>query len=163
MRLIASADRNWAIGCKNELLVRIPEDMKRFREMTTDNIVIMGRKTLESFPNGKPLKNRINIVITKNKEYKAQGAVVVYSIEEAIAEAEKYSDKIAFVIGGGSIYKDMLKYCDTAYITYIDHSYSADTFIDNLDKMTDEWYLAEESEENTYFDLEYYYRTYKRK
>lgn len=163
MRLIASADKNWAIGYKNELLVRIPDDMKRFREMTTGNIVIMGRKTLESFPNGKPLKNRINIVITKNKNYKADGAVIVHSVEEAVKEANKYSDKIAFVIGGGSIYKDMLKYCDTAYITYIDYAYSADTFLPNLEKMTDEWEMTEESDENTYFDLEYYYRTYKRK
>lgn len=123
----------------------------------------MGRKTLNSFPNGKPLKNRVNIVITKDTNFKADGAIVVNSIEEAVKEAEKYNDKEAYVIGGGSIYEQMLPYCDTAYVTYIDNSYSADTFIPNLDKLTDEWYIADESDECTYFDIEYYFRTYKRK
>lgn len=163
MKLIVAADKNWGIGCKNELLVRIPDDMKRFREFTTGNVVIMGRKTLESFPNAKPLKNRINIVITRNENYKAEGAVIVHSIDEAVEEAKKYADKDIYVIGGGSIYRDMLEYCDTAYVTYLDYAYEADTFIPKIGEMPDEWYLSEESEENTYFDLEYYYRTYKRK
>lgn len=163
MNLIFSADKNWAIGYKNELLIRIPDDMKQFREKTTGKVVIMGRKTLESFPNSKPLKNRLNIVITTRKDYKVDGAVVVHSIQEALEEVKKYRSEDLFVIGGGSIYKDMLSYCDTAYVTYIDHEYAADTFVPNLDEMQDEWYLAEESEENTYFDLEYYFRTYKRK
>lgn len=162
MNMIFSVDRNWAIGYKNNLLVRIPDDMKQFREKTTGRVVIMGRKTLESFPNGKPLKDRVNIVITNRADYKADGAVIVHSIEEALEEAKKYNTEDVFVIGGGSVYKDMIQYCDTAYVTYIDHAYAADTFIPNLDKM-EEWYIAEESDENTYFDLEYYYRTYKRK
>ena len=163
MNLIVAVDKNWAIGYKNELLVSIPEDMKFFREMTTGKVVIMGKNTLESFPHSKPLKNRVNIVIALERDYKVEGATVVYSIDEALEEAEKYNTEDIFVIGGGSIYKQMLQYCDTAYITYVDFAYSADTFIPNLDEMTDEWYLAEESEENTYFDLEYYFRTYKRK
>lgn len=162
MKLIVAVDRNWAIGYKNNLLVRIPEDMKQFREKTTGNVVIMGRKTLESFPNGKPLKDRVNIVITTREDYKAGDAIVVHSIEEAVAEATKYNTENVFVIGGGSIYRDMLKFCDTAYVTYIDHAYAADTFIPSLDE-SESWHLAEESEENTYFDLEYYYRTYIRK
>lgn len=163
MNLIFSVDKNWAVGYKNNLLVRIPDDMKQFREKTTGNVVIMGRKTLESFPNSKPLKNRVNIVITGKKDYEVEGAVIVHSIEEAVEEAEKYASKDIFVIGGGSVYKEMLEYCDTAYVTYIDYEYAADTFIPNLDRMIDEWELTEESEENTYFDLEYYYRIYKRK
>ena len=163
MNLIFSADKNWAIGYKNELLIRIPDDMKQFREKTTGKVVIMGRKTLESFPNSKPLKNRLNIVITTRKDYKVEGAVIVHSIDEALEVAKKYQSEDVFVIGGGSIYKDMLSYCDTAYVTYIDHEYAADTFIPNLDEMQDEWELVDESEENTYFDLEYYFRTYKRK
>lgn len=163
MNLIFSVDKNWAIGYKNELLIRIPDDMKQFREKTTGKVVIMGRKTLESFPNSKPLKNRLNIVITTRKDYKVEGAVIVHSIDEALDVAKKYQSEDVFVIGGGSIYKDMLSYCDTAYVTYIDHEYAADTFIPNLDEMQDEWELVDESEENTYFDLEYYFRTYKRK
>ena len=163
MNLIVAVDNNWAIGYKNDLLISIPDDMKFFRETTTGNVIIMGRKTLNSFPNGKPLKNRVNIVITKDANFKADGAIVVNSIEEAVKEAEKYNDKEAYVIGGGSIYEQMLPYCDTAYVTYIDNSYSADTFIPNLDKLTEEWYIANESDECTSFDIEYYFRTYKRK
>ena len=80
-------------------------------------------------------------------------------MEEELAQ---YDTEDVYVIGGGSIYKQMLQYCDTAYITYVDHEYAADTFIPNLDQMTDEWQMVEEGEENTYFDLEYYFRIYKR-
>ena len=163
MNFIVAVDKNWAIGYKNDLLVSIPDDMKFFRETTTGKVVIMGKNTLESFPGKKPLKNRVNIVIALEKDYKVEGATVVYSIEEALEEVKKYDDKDVFVIGGGSIYRQMLPYCDTAYITYIDHEYAADTFIPNLDEMQDEWYIAEESEEYTYFDIESYFRTYKRK
>ena len=81
---------------------------------------------------------------------------MVYSIEEALEEAKKYNTEDVFVIGGGSIYKQMLPYCDTAYVTYVDYEYAADTFIPNLDEMSDEWEMVEESEENTYFDRRYY-------
>ena len=153
MNLIVAVDKNWAIGYKNDLLVSIPDDMKFFRETTTGKVVIMGKNTLE----------RVNIVIALEKDYKVDGATVVYSIEEALEEAKKYNTEDVFVIGGGSIYKQMLPYCDTAYVTYVDYEYAADTFIPNLDEMPDEWEMVEESEENTYFDLEYYFRTYKRK
>lgn len=163
MNFIVAVDKNWAIGYKNELLVSIPDDMKFFRKTTTGKVVIMGKNTLESFPGKKPLKNRVNIVIALEKDYKVEGATVVYSIEEALEEAKKYNTEDVFVIGGGSIYRQMLPYCDTAYITYINNEYAADTFIPNLAQMQDEWYLAEESEENTYFDIEYFFRIYKRK
>lgn len=163
MNMIVAVDKNWAIGNNNKLLVSIPDDMKFFRETTTGKVVIMGKNTLESFPNSKPLKNRVNIVIALEKDYKVEGATVVYSIEEALEEAKKYNTEDVFVIGGGSIYRQMLKYVDTAYVTYVDHAYAADTFIDNLDHLTDEWYIDYESDELTYFDLIYYFRTYKRK
>lgn len=162
MNLIAAVDKNWAIGNKNGLLVSIPEDMKFFRETTSGKVVVMGKNTLESFPNAKPLKNRVNIVITSKKDYKVEGAIVVNSIEEALEEVKKYDSEQVYVIGGGSIYEQMLQYCDTAYITYIDYAYEADTFIPNLDEHN-AWELVEESEEKTYFDLEYYFRVYKNK
>ena len=93
MNLIVSVDKNWAIGYQNKLLVRIPGDMKNFRRLTTDNVIVMGRKTLESFPQGQPLSNRVNIVLTKNKDYQVKGAVVVHSMEELMEELKRYEDK----------------------------------------------------------------------
>ena len=81
MNIIVAVDKNWAIGKENKLLVSIPADMKFFRSTTTGKVVVMGRKTLESFPNGLPLKNRTNIVLTKDKNYKVKDAIIVHSIE----------------------------------------------------------------------------------
>lgn len=160
MKLIVAVDKNWAIGKNNKLMWSIPADMKFFRETTKGNIVIMGRKTLESFPQGQPLKNRVNIVITGNKNYKVKGAVVVHSIEEAVEEAKKYDGEI-FVIGGESIYRAMLPYCDTALVTKIDHAFDADTYFPSLDA-DGEWKMTKISEEQTCFDLEYYFTVYER-
>lgn len=160
MHLIVAVDKNWAIGKNNKLMWSIPADMKYFRETTKGNIVIMGRKTLESFPQSQPLKNRVNIVITNNKDYKVKDVVVVHSIEEALEEAKKY-EGIPYVIGGESIYRAMLPYCDTALITKIDHAFDADTYFPNLDE-DEEWEMTKISEEQTCFDLEYYFTVYER-
>ena len=160
MNLIVNVDKNWAIGKNNKLLVNIPADMKFFRETTQGNIVVMGRKTLESFPQGQPLKNRVNIVITGNKEYKVKGAVVVHSIKEAVEECGRHEGEV-FVIGGESIYRAMLPYCQTAYVTKTDHAYEADTWFPNLDE-DPQWELTGITEEQTYFDLEYVFAKYER-
>ena len=160
MNIIVAADKNWAIGKDNKLLVSIPADMKFFRETTKGNIVVMGRKTLESFPQGQPLQKRVNIVISKNPDYQVKGAVVVHSVEEAIEECKKYDGDV-YVIGGESIYRSMLPYCDTALVTKIDHAYAADTYFPNLDEDA-EWELTGETEEQTYFDLEYVFTKYER-
>lgn len=162
MNLIAAVDRNWGIGYKNELLVSIPEDQKRFREITTGKAVIMGRRTLETFPGKKPLKNRLNIVITRDKNYSVEGAVVVHSIEEAVAAASDYADNDIYVIGGESVYRQMLPLCDTAYITKIDYAYQADARFPDLDGM-DDWHITETSDERTYFDIIFEYVKYERK
>ena len=154
MNIIVAADKNWGIGRNNELLVSIPADMKMFRQETTGKVVVMGRKTLESFPNGLPLKNRTNIVITGNKDYQVKGAVVVHSIEEALKEVEKYPAQDVYCIGGDSIYRQMLPYCDVAHVTKIDFAYEADAYFPDLDEDPD-WEVTAESEEQTYFDLEY--------
>lgn len=161
MNLIVAVDKNWGIGYQNKLLISIPDDMKFFRETTSGNVVIMGKKTLLSFPNGRPLKNRENIVITHDKNFECDGATIVHSVEEALEAAKKFDTKNVYVIGGGSIYEQMLPYVDTAYVTYIDFAYQADTRFPNLDE-NDEWKLVEESEEQTYFDVEYYFRKYER-
>ena len=134
MNLIAAVDKNWAIGKNNELLVSIPNDMKMFRQMTTGKVVVMGRKTLESFPNGLPLKNRVNIVLTKNQNYQVKGAIIVHSVEEVLEELKKYDSEDVYVIGGEQIYRQMLPYCDTAHMTKIDHAYEADAYFPNLDE-----------------------------
>ncbi len=159
MNLIVAVDRNWAIGKDNKLLVSIPDDMKFFRETTTGKVVVMGRKTLESFPNGKPLKNRVNIVLTRDNNYMVNDAIVVHSKEELQKELEKYNSDDVYIIGGESIYRMMLDDCSRAYVTYVDYAYDADTFFPNLDE-DDAWTLAEESEEQTYYDIEFYFRTY---
>ena len=162
MNVIAAVDKNWAIGKNNKLLVSIPADMKFFRETTTGKVVVMGRKTLESFPNGLPLKNRTNIVLTSNPAYEVQGAVVVHSKEELDRELKKYNSSDVYVIGGESIYRLLLSECDTAHITKISYEYEADAYFPNLDEDTD-WEIVGDSEEQTYFDLEYYFYKYQRK
>ena len=162
MNAIAAVDANWAIGNKNRLLTSIPSDMKFFREKTMGHVVVMGRKTLESFPNGLPLKNRVNIVLTANRSYKVKDAIIVHTKEELLEELKKYDSNELYVIGGGSIYEMLIPYCDTAYITKIDHAYAADTYFPNLDQM-DEWEMTEVSEEQTCFDLEYVFAKYERK
>ena len=160
MNLIAAVDRHWGIGKKGRLLVSIPEDQRLFREETLGKTVIMGRKTLESLPQGQPLTGRVNIVLTRNPDYKVRGAVVVHSAEEAVKEAEKY-DREIYVIGGESIYRKMLPLCDLAYVTKIDHAYDADTYFPDLDQ-DGEWQMTKISEEQTCFDLEYYFTVYER-
>ena len=161
MNLIAAVDKNWAIGRNNKLLVSIPDDMKFFRETTTGKVVVMGRKTLESFPGKKPLKNRVNIVLTGDRSYQADGAVIVHDMEELHEELKKYPSEDIYVIGGESIYKQLLDECDVAHITKIDYAYDADAYFPNLDEKP-EWKITADSEEQTYFDLEFYFYKYER-
>lgn len=161
MNVIVAVDSNWAIGCKNQLLVRIPNDHKMFRQMTTGKVVVLGRKTLETFPQGLPLPNRTNIILSKSADYKVKDAVVVHSIEELLEELKKYNSEDVFIIGGESIYRQMLPYCDTAHITKIDHAYDADSYFPNLDEDA-EWKVTADSEEQTYFDIAYSFVKYER-
>ena len=141
MNLIAAVDKNWAIGRNNKLLVSIPDDMKFFRETTTGKVVVMGRKTLESFPGKKPLKNRVNIVLTGDRSYQADGAVIVHDMEELHEELKKYPSEDIYVIGGESIYKQLLDECDVAHITKIDFAYEADA-----------WYQCNDTDFSRYGD-----------
>ena len=161
MNLIAAVDENWAIGKNNQLLVSIPADRKFFRTTTTGKVVVMGRKTLESFPNGLPLKNRTNIVLTHDKSYKVKDAIIVYSMDELWEELKKYDSDDIYVIGGESIYRQLVDACDVAHITKIDFAYDADAYFPNLDEKTD-WELTADSEEQTYFDLIYHFLKYEK-
>ena len=161
MNLIVAVDDNWAIGNKKQLLVSIPADMKFFRETTTGKVVVMGRKTLETFPGGQPLKKRVNIVLTRDKNYKVKDAIVVHTIEELLEELKQYDEEEIYVIGGETIYRQMLPYCKLAHVTRIHHTYEADTYFPNLDEMED-WEITGISDEQTYFDLEYEFVRYER-
>ena len=162
MNIIAAVDRNWAIGQKGRLLVSIPNDQKHFREETIGKVVVLGRRTLQTFPQGMPLQGRTNIILSKDCDYQVKGATVVHSIEELLRELEKYPTEDVYCIGGESVYAQLLPYCDTAHITRIDHAYEADAHFPNLDRDS-EWEITADSDEQTYFDIAYTFLKYERK
>lgn len=168
MKLIVAVDNNWGIGYNGGLLAHIPEDMKMFKKMTLENkVVVMGRKTLESLPNSKPLKDRINIVLTRDINYKNDEVIIVHSIEECIKylKYNSYYDN-AVIIGGGEIYNKFIDYCSIAYITKIYKSFdNVDTYINNLDN-DDSWCIEEdtdwiESKNGLFYKFIKYVKTFK--
>lgn len=162
MNLIVAVDNNWAIGYQHELLIRIPNDHKHFREETTGKVVVLGRKTLETFPQGLPLKNRTNIILSTNQDFQVKDAIVVHSVEELLEELKKYADEDIYIIGGDSVYRQLLPYCNVAHVTKIDHEYQADAYFPNLDQ-DEEWEITADSDEQTYFDIPYQFLKYERK
>lgn len=165
MILIFAVDNNWNIGYDGDLLYKISEDLRRFRSLTEGNIIVMGRRTFESLPDKKALPNRINIVITRDNEYRAEGAIVINYLEELfplLKELNPNNEMKNFIIGGGEIAKQTISYCNKAYITKILKSFEkADTFIPNLD-LLDDWKIVKESEVYRQDDLEYKYVDYVR-
>ena len=161
MKCIVCADKNWGIGRDNELLVRIPKDMKMFREETLGKVIVMGRKTLESFPNGLPLEGRENVVLTTKKDYTARDAVIVHSVDELHEVIKDVDPDLVYCIGGGSVYELLLDECDTALVTRLENALDADTYFPNLDKKRN-WKMVEESEEQTFFDTIYTFQTWKK-
>lgn len=159
MNIIVSVDSHWGIGYKNQLLVSIPADMRFFREVTTGGVVIAGRKTMESLPGGQPLKNRRNIVLTRQEDYRLPGAEVVHSVEEALEQVKDVPEEKIFVIGGGSVYRQFLPYCKEIHMTRIHYTYEADAYFPNIEELED-WKLVGESQEQTYYDLEYVFQKY---
>lgn len=162
MNLIAAVDKNWAIGWQNRLLVSIPNDQKMFRNETVGKVVVLGRKTMDTFPGGVPLKKRTNIVLSANPDYRIKDAIVVHSLDELLEETSHYPSEDVYIIGGESIYRQLLPYCDVAHVTKIDHVYEADAYFPNLDE-DEEWEITAVSEEQTYFDLSYEFVKYERK
>ena len=162
MNCIVNVDAHWGIGNKGSLLVRIPNDMKMFRQETMGKVVVLGRKTLETFPGGRPLEGRTNIILSTTPSYQVKDATVVHSIPELLEELKKYDDDQIYIIGGESIYREMLPYCNVAHVTKVDHTYEADAFFPNLDEL-DEWEVTADSDEQTYFDIPYQFVKYERK
>ena len=163
MNIIVSVDKKWGIGNKGKLLVSIPKDMKLFREETIGKVIIMGHNTVLSLPGSQPLAGRENIVLSKDKNLKIKGATVVNSLESCLEylRENNINDEDVFVIGGESVYRNFSPYCNVAHVTYIDYEYAADRQFLNLD-LDKEWNLVLETEEETYFDIPYTFRMYKR-
>ncbi|HSP11365.1 MAG TPA: dihydrofolate reductase [Salegentibacter sp.] len=159
LTMIAAAAENNALGKENDLVWHLPDDFKRFKKLTTGHHIIMGRKTFESFP--QPLPNRTHIIITRNKDYKAEGAVVVHSLERAIEIAK--GDSQPFIIGGGEIYKLALPYSDNIELTRVHSDFKADTFFPEIDEK--EWKLVNEEFHPTDENHKYAftYLTYERR
>jgi dihydrofolate reductase len=153
--LIAAIDKNNGIGYKGNLLAYIPGDLPRFKALTTNNTVIMGRKTFESLPKG-ALPNRLNIVITRNSEFSAPNIITASSLESGIDKAPR--DREVFIIGGGEIYKSAMDICDRLLITKINKTFEADTFFPEI---TEDWIILDE-EHHTSKDFDYYYITYRK-
>jgi dihydrofolate reductase len=158
MNVIVAVDNNWGIGCQNKLLYSIPEDMQFFKEKTDGKVVIMGLLTLLSLPNSKPLKNRVNIILS-DKEVSAEGAVVCSSVEQVLTEAAKHNPDDVYVIGGQSVYETFLPHYTRAFITKVNASAEADRFFPNIEKL-DGWELVSESEVKNHGGLEYKFCEY---
>ena len=131
MELIVAVDRGWGIGNKGELLCRVSADLKNFRSLTTGKTVILGSKTLSTFPGGRPLKNRRNIILSRRTDYLVEGAEVAHSAEEVLSMLTE--EEAAVVIGGESVYRLLLPYCNTAYVTKFEGDFEKDAFFPNLD------------------------------
>lgn len=162
MNMIAAVDRNWAIGKKGRLLVSIPNDQKHFRDETIGRVVVLGRRTLQTFPQGMPLQGRTNIILSRDPQFRVKGAEVVHSLEELRAGLKAYREEDVYCVGGESIYRQLLPWCNRVHITKIDRSYEADAWFPNLDKDPD-WEITADSEEQTYFDIAYTFLRYERK
>ncbi|MGN0425023.1 MAG: dihydrofolate reductase [Acetatifactor sp.] len=162
MNIIVAVDEHWAIGNKGKLLVSIPNDMKHFRQETTGKVIVLGHKTLQTFPQGMPLQSRTNIILSRDRKLTVKGAKVVHSVEELLEELRGYPTEDVYVVGGESVYRQLLPYCDVVHVTKIEHRYAADTFFPDLDQDPD-WEITADSEEQTYFDLVYTFLKYERK
>lgn len=148
MQAILHCDSKWGIGKKNDLMFRLPKDMQFFRTKTTGKVVVMGSNTLLSFPQGKPLKNRTNIVLWPGgdkQRAESDGFTMVESLDELFAQIKKYNKDDVFIIGGAMMYHTMLPYCDRVYLTKVQADGKAEVFFDNLDNLPN-WELTEESE-----------------
>lgn len=168
MKAIVAVDENWGIGAGGGLLVHIPEDLKRFRRLTTGHAVVMGRRTFNSLPGGKPLPNRENIVLTRDEGLRIEGLVVLHSLEELFTHIAPCASDV-FVIGGQEIYMQLLPYCDNVYVTHVQGPGipAPEKFFPNLldEALAKEqgwkWEIVEEEPTAQFEQLTYRYRTYR--
>ena len=159
MELIVNVTENWGIGFENRLLVSISADLRRFRQLTEGKTVILGRRTLETFPGGRPLKNRTNIVLTTDRAFQADGAVIVHSAQELFSALRGYPQDALCVIGGASVYRLLLPYCALARVTRTAAKPAADAFFPDLDAL-ESWRIAAASEVMEENGLQFQYVDY---
>lgn len=158
MNIIAAVDQNWAIGRDGDQLVYLSEDLQRFKALTIGHPVILGRKTLSTFPGGRPLKGRRSLILSRSPDFAPEGAEVFPDLDALLKAAPEDS----FVIGGASVYRALLDRCDTAYITKINQSFPcADCWFPNLDNLPD-WTAVEESPLREEKGISFRYVTYRR-
>jgi len=162
MKAIVNADINWAIGMGDSLINHIPADMKFFKEKTTGNVVVMGRSTFLTFPGPKALPNRVNIVLTTDKNWSAPDVIVCHSTDELFVQLKRYDTNTVYIIGGSTVYEQLLPYCDTVYVTKVETSKPADKFFPNLDDMA-EWEIVSEGDEQDHNGVKFRFVTYGKK
>ncbi len=159
MNIIVCVSRNWGIGDKNQLLFRIPDDLKQFKALTTGKVVVMGHNTLKSLPGSKPLPNRTNIVLSRNPNLVIEGAIVCHSVQEVLIEVSDLPQNDVFIMGGDAIYRQFLPYCRRALITRVDAAPEADAFFPDLQEHP-QWKIRHESDFMEYEGLSYQYVEY---
>lgn len=157
MNAIVIVDQNWGIGNEGEQMVYLSPDLKRFQSLTSEHSIVLGRKTLETFPGGRPLKNRRNLILSRQAGFAVEGAEVFGSVAALL---ENVPDD-AFVVGGESVYRQLLPYCDRVYLTKVHAGYPADTFFPNLDQDA-LWWVEEESGPFAHEGIRYSYLTYRK-
>ena len=161
MNILVTVDERWAIGNNDKLLVQIPKNQKLFMEETAGKVLVVGRKALQTFPQGMPLQGRTTIVLSENKELKIKGATVVNSLDALLKELKKYPEEDIYIAGGESVFTQLLPYCKVVHVTKVDNVYAANKYFPNLDK-DPEWVMTADSDEQTYFDIAYEFMRYER-
>lgn len=156
--MIAAVAQNNALGKNNDLLWHLPNDFKRFKAITTGHHIIMGRKTFESFP--KPLPNRTHVIITRQKDYKATGCIVVSSLEEALSVCPSNED--VFIIGGGEIYNLALPMADKLDLTKVHHTFEADAYFPEIDPKQWKLIISEHHSKDEKHEYDYSFESYER-
>ena len=160
MNLIVAIDKENGIGLHGDQLYRIPEDLKYFQKMTIGKVVVMGHSTLKALPGAGPLPGRGNIVLTSRENVTIDGCIVCRSLRELFESIAPYESGDVFVIGGESVYKQLLEYCSLAYVTKIDCASPADRFFPKLEEEK-HWVLVSESEEREYEGLRFRYQVFE--
>ena len=157
MNMIVAVDENWGIGKDGEQLIYISADLKRFKALTMGHPLILGRKTLATFPGGKPLKGRRNLILSRNPDFAPEGAEVYRDMDSLLANASED----AFVIGGASVYRELLGRCDTVYVTKLHAAWPADCWFPNLDQ-DPAWTVSQEEEVLEEQGIKFHYVTYRK-
>lgn len=161
MNVYVTVDSKWGIGYNSNLLIQIPRSQKLFQEETEGKVLVMGRKTFEIMFKGQPLPGRTNIILSGNQDFQAKGALVVHSLEELLKELRQYAGEDINVVGGESVFEQLLPYCDVVHVVKLDYTYEINKHFPNLDKNPD-WKLIASSDELTYFDVAYEFLCYTR-